>query len=190
MFTSYYKHLWDQNLENELKRVHPNAKITKTEYINPYSYMVGPIRVQLEYEIPGYATVTDEEIIVKSFAASGIFKRGMSHLYINTGVKEREYPFRDRCSRYVKFNENIKLPGPSEIVYAPVEETFQDSTAYFEGGFIISKSGNTLRMTLNAAFEKRIYQAEEWPSFRQVVLSQKAFMDEPIILKRLQSQNQ
>jgi hypothetical protein len=188
MFTSYYKDRWERRLREEIRSVHPNARIIDIEMPNPYVYMNAPIKIKMEYEIPGYALVTDKEIIVNSFVGSGIFKRAMTHLYIDTGMETREYPFRDRCSRYVKLNESIKLPGSYDIHYVPVQESFADSTAYFEGGFQMSLSGETFRMNMDASFNKRIYQPEEWSSFRKAVKSQKAFMEGPFILEKTDSE--
>ncbi len=184
MFTSYYKDRWERQLEGEIRSVHPHARILGIEMPDPYDYMKAPIKIKIEYEVPHYALVTDEEIIIESFVGSGIFKRAMTHLYFDTGMEAREYPFRERCSRYVKFNESIKLPGEYKIEYVPVQEAFVDSTAYFEGGFQVSMSGKTFRMNLDASFNKRIYQPEEWPSFKRAVEAQKAYMEGPYILRK------
>jgi hypothetical protein len=183
MVTSAYKHQWEKNIEREIKNIHPTARVTGTRYEDPYDYMAGPIKLKIDFEIPGYAMVTDEEIIIHTFLGSGIFKRGMSHLYYNTGQEERQYAFRDRCSRYVKFNESIKLPGEWVLYYAPSYDAFADETAAAEGEYSVSLSGKTLRMIQEVVFKKRVYEAEEWPSYRQAVMAQKTFSDEPIILK-------
>lgn len=189
MFTSYYKNRWERSLEEELRRVHPHARVTGLDLPDPYRYQSGPIQIRMEYEIPNYALVSDEEIIMESFIASGIFRGAMAHLYMDTGLESRDYPFRDRCSRYVKFNESIKLPGEYEIVSVPQVEPFKDSTAYFEGGYQMSLSGQTLRMNMDASFNKRIYEPEEWPSYKRAVEGHKAFMEDPIILKKVKNEN-
>jgi hypothetical protein len=48
----------------------------------------------------------------------------------------------------------------------------------------MSLEGNVLRMSQLANFNKRIYEADEWPSFRKATLSQQKFIDEPVILKK------
>ncbi len=183
MFTSSYKNLWENNIERAIRAVHPSVRITETNYTDPYQYQTGPIKLKIKYEISDYAIVTEKEIIIHTFIGSGIFKRGMSHLYQNTSLEEREYPFRDRCSRFVKFNESIKLPGDYDLIYAPAYETFQDETAGVEGEFSLSLSGKTLRMIQVIIFKKRVYEADEWPSYRKAVMAQKSFMEEPVILK-------
>jgi hypothetical protein len=184
MFTGSFMYNWEKNLEHEIRAIHPNAKILETDYKDPYRYMDGPIKIKIKYEIPDYALVSSEEIIIHSFIGSGIFKRAMAHLYTNTSIKERKYDFRDRCSRFVKFNEAIKLPGEYSLVHVPQYEAFENSVTRAEGEYTISKSGKTLRMIQEVVFNKRIYKAEEWDDYKKAVIAQKTFSDEPIILKK------
>jgi hypothetical protein len=129
MFTSWYKSEWNNNLERELKRVDPNAKMISVEYHDPYDYMAGPIHIKIKYEVPGYALSSGDLIFLKSFIANGFFKRAMSHLYANTGLETRKYPFRDRCSRLVELKETITLPGSCVIKSKPEGEAFLDEVA-------------------------------------------------------------
>jgi hypothetical protein len=183
MFTSSYRDQWDKIIEAELKKVAPSAQVTEVQFMDPYSYMLGPIKLKIKYTIPNYALVTDKEVILKSFIASYLFKRAMGHLSFDTQADKKDYPFRDRCSRFVKLNESVKLPGSFEIAYVPTAEKFADSTASFEGAYQVSKSGKTLRMLQTIVFNKRIYQPEEWGSFRKAVKAQVKFAEEPVILK-------
>jgi hypothetical protein len=41
-------------------------------------------------------------------------------------------------------------------------------------------------MSQLANFNKRIYEAEEWPSFRKAALAQQKFIDQPVVLKKSQ----
>lgn len=182
MFTSSYKDNWNNVIEAELKRVNPAAQLIETTYDDPYDYMKGPIRISLKYRIPGYALMSDNHIILKSFIASGFLKRAMAELYMDTDLQNRIYPFRDRCSRLVELSEAIKLPGIFELAYAPEKDKFIDSTATFDGNYQLSLAGKTLRMNQLAIFNKRIYQADEWPSYARAVKDQERFINEPVIL--------
>jgi hypothetical protein len=184
MFTSSPKNLWEKTLRNEILRIHPNAEIKEVIMENPYEYQKGPIEITYSYEIPGYALVSDREIVLKSLLASGMFRRAMSHLYVGTQPEERQYPFRDRCSRFVKINESIRLPGEYELVYYKVEEKFRDTAAYFEGDYELDPAGTSLRLSMDASFNKRIYDAEDWPAYRRAVQGHKTFMEEPVILRK------
>lgn len=184
MFTGNFKDQWDHGMEMELKRVHPAAEMISVDYGDPYEYLEEPIRITYKYRIPGYALVSGDQIIMKSFIASGFMKRAMGHLYADTRTEERTYPFRDRCSRQVQLTESITLPGSYSIVYKPEAEPFSDATASFDGSYEISLDRNTLRMSQLANFNKRIYEPEEWPSYRKAALAQTRFIDEPVILKK------
>lgn len=182
MFTRSFKNSWDRNVERELKRKYPLMEITKIEYADPYDYMAGPIEIKISYTIPDYALVTENEIIFTPVSVSGIFLRGMSHMYWNVDKEEREYPFRDRCSRLVELNENIKLPAKVSAAYLPEAESFSDEPASFKGGYELSKSGTGMMMNLKISLNKRIYEKDDWSAFRKAVAAQQKFSEEPVIL--------
>jgi transglutaminase-like putative cysteine protease len=184
MFTGNYKDQWQHNVEMELKRVNPSAEMLSVDYGNPYAYQEGPIKIVLKYRIPFYAIVNGDEIIMKSFIASGFLRRSIGNLMMDTHSETKVYPFRDRCSRQVQLTETITLPGKYQIVYKPEVETFSDTTASFVGSYEIGLDGNTLQMSQLANFDKRVYQPQEWPSFRQATLAETKFIDEPVILKK------
>ncbi len=183
MFTRAFKSTWDQNVERELKRQYPLMEITNIEYDNPYDYLAGPIKLQISYSIPDFAIITGDEMIFTPIIVSGIFMRAMSHMYMNVDKEEREYPFRDRCSRLVELHESIKLPAKVTAVYLPEEAAFEESPAAFEGGYELSKSGTSLMVQEKVILNKRIYEKEDWGAFRRAVTAQQKFSKEPVILK-------
>jgi len=182
MFTRDLKSRWQQNVERELKRKYPLMEITNIDFDDPYDYLAGPIELKISYTIPDFALVTDNEIIFTPVIVSGIFMRGMSHMYMNVKQAKRKYPFRDRCSRLVDLHENIKLPAKVTAVYLPEAEKFSDSPASFEGGYKISKSANALMVNEKVTLNKRIYEKEDWGAFRKAVAAQQKFSREPVIL--------
>jgi transglutaminase-like putative cysteine protease len=184
MFTGYFKDQWDHGLEMELKRISPAAEMISADYDDPYNYLEGPINIVLKYRIPGYALVNGDEIIMKSLIASGFLRRAMGNLSMDTRSESRTYPFRDRCSRQVYLTESIALPAKYQIIYRPETEKFSDETASYEGSYEMSLEGNILRMSQLANYNKRIYEAQEWPTFRKATLAQVKFIDEPVILKK------
>lgn len=183
MFTRAFKHSWDQNIERELKQKYPLMEITSIEYDDPYNYLAGPVKIKISYTIKDFAIITDDEIIFTPVIVSGIFSRAMSHMYFNTDMKERVYPFRDRCSRLVELKENIKLPGSFTKVYFPEAEAFDAEPASFEGGYELSKSGNGIRVDETISLKKRIYEKDDWDAFSRAVSAQQKFAKEPVILK-------
>jgi len=185
LFTRSAKARWQQNLEGEIKRTHPLAQITSTSYHDPYDYMAGPINIKISYKIPDYAIVTEENIIFIPFAASKIFQRGMAHMYQNTGIKERTYGFRDRCSRMVHLQEEVSLPEnmPAVIKYVPAADTFATEIASFEGRCELNEAGSVLQLDEKLTFNKRIYEPSDWPDYRKAVMAQQKFAEEAVILK-------
>lgn len=180
MFTSSYRSNWGSALEKELMSVYPRAEIVSMDYGNPMDYLAGPLHITVKYHIPDYATITDDEIIFVPFSVSGVFKRAMPHLYISTSLKERKYQFRDRCSRLVKLNETVELPSEVKVKFIPDTQMTSGDGASFKGGYQIE--GNTVKVSEILKFKKRIYDPEDWGSFREAVLMQKKIMDEPVIL--------
>ena len=180
MFTSNYISNWNRALENELISVHPRAEITEKEYSGPYSYMAEPLHIKIKYQIPDYAIVTENEIIFTPLVISNIFKRAMSHLYFKTDLKEREYQFRDRCSRYVQLSETVTLPDSVSVAYLPFVSMVSGTGASFKGGFEIDN--NTLSVGANLTFRKRIYDPEDWGSFCEAVATQNKLAEEVLIL--------
>ena len=181
MFTSNYKSNWNATLKRELIRVHPRAEIFEMNYGEPYNYMSGPININIKFRIPDYAIITDEEIIFTPLVVSNIFKRAMTHLYFSTDLDERQYNFRDRCSRQVQLEETVKLPKNVTSVYIPDTPMSSGPAASFKGGYKVE--GDKLMVFENLKFKKRIYEPDDWGSFREVVMMQKKIAEEPVILE-------
>jgi len=181
IFTGSYRSMWKQNLETQILSVHPRAVIREMDYGKPYDYQSAPLKIIVSYSIPDYAVVTDQEVLFTPFIVSDIFKRAMSHLYINTDLKDRKYPFRDRCTREVELSETVTLPNSVVVGYLPATEISDGTGASFKGSYYLT--GNKLTVTENMLFKKRIYEPEDWDSFRKAVISQKKMAEEPVILK-------
>ncbi len=182
MFTGSYKALWKANLERELLTISPQANVLSVDYgTDPYNYMSGPIGLKITFEIPDYAIVSDSEIIFTPLGGSGIFKRVLGELSINLSLDEREYPFRDRCSRSVDIEDKTTLPGGFTLAWKPDIEKVDGAAASFEGNIEIEN--NTLILKEKLLFNKRIYQPEDWPDYKNAVEMQKKIVDNPVILK-------
>ena len=73
MFTGSYKALWKNNLENELLKIAPQAKILNSSFgDDPYNYISGPIDLKISFVISDYATVADQTIISGNNKTSNI----------------------------------------------------------------------------------------------------------------------
>jgi len=182
IFTRNLKSNWETALELELRSIAPNMEIIEMTFNNPYGYMEEPISISFKFRVPDYAVITEDEIIFTPIIATNIFKRAQAHLYTNTSLEEREYPFRDRCSRLVEQNETITLPAFNEAVYLSSQEDIDGSAAAFSGKY--SVEDNQIKLSETVTIKKRIFEADEWSNYKSVVEAQQKFADEKIILSR------
>jgi hypothetical protein len=67
------------------------------------------------------------------------------------------------------------------MVYSPELKDMSGTGASFKGGYLLESNKLTVGATLK--FKKRIYEPEDWGSFRDAVASQNRMADEPLILK-------
>jgi len=182
LFTRYYRQEWSTALEKEILRMSPLARIIEITYDDPYDYQKGPINIHMRLVIPDFALVTDKEIIFTPLTASNFFRRAMPHLSFDTDLPERNYNFRDRTSHAVDLAEKITLPAQCIPVYVPEQTQSQGTGASANGSYKLN--GNNLEFSFGAAFNKRVYDPSDWPSFRRAVEIQNNFAASPIILKR------
>lgn len=181
MFTGGDITTWNASLERELISVFPRAEILSMSYGKPYDYQSAPLRIKLKYRIPEFAILTGKEILFTPVVVSGIFKRAMAHLYTDTGIEKRKYQFRDRCSRTVQLSEIVTLPYNVSAVFLPQTDMMSGTGASYKGNISVEK--NTLKVGANLKFNKRIYDPEDWGSYRQAVKNQQKIAGEPVILK-------
>ncbi len=180
MFRTSGKTQWNQNLEKEILKISPLAEITRLDYTDPIDYKSGPIRITIEYRIPEYALVSGEQILFTPVTASNVFKNYQPHLFFETWMKERKFPFRDRCSRLVEISETIQLPGNSKSVYLPESKNTKGNVCSFTGGY--DSKDQMLTLNEKIVLGKRIYDAKNWPEFRDAIVSQGSFADGPVVI--------
>jgi len=171
---------WNRNIEREFLRIHPKATITKLNYGDPMDYLSGPIRIEIGYCIPDYAMVSGNTLFFKPLMASQLFKSAQSHLYFETDLETRQFPFRDRCSRQVVVSEKIRIPSLEKTVRIPEPVNLQGAFASITGGYNLQ--GETLVFKEEISFGKRIYEAGEWPEYRDAVKAQNRFADEMVVV--------
>jgi hypothetical protein len=181
MFTRSYVADWAANVEKEVLRISPLAQLVKVTYDDPYDYLAGPILIHFNIRIPEYATVAGDELIFTPLLATGFMKRAMPHMGFDTGLEDRKFPFRDRTSHTVEISEKITLPDIKEIVYAPEAQSGNGSGAQYSG--ILKRENDTLKFAFSASFPKRIYQPEDWDSFKKAVAYQNLLIAEPVIVR-------
>ncbi len=174
---------WRRNLELELLRIAPNAKIKKITYTDEDHYLDQPVKITYTFTIPNYAIVNDDDIIFIPLTARNFYSRAMSHLYFDTIATHRDQPFSDRCSRMVEISEHITLPyNYKTMTYNQRIDGVASPAVNYGCGFQLE--GDKLFFGENAMYNKRVYDAADWPAFRQAVRNQKVVASTPVLLKK------
>ena len=174
---------WQRNLELELLRIAPNAVIKKVTHTNPDRYLEQPVSITYTYSIPDYAIVDGKNLIFIPLTARNLYSRAMTHLRFDTVATTRTQPFSDRCSRLVEISETISLPDTyNTMEYAAKVEGVVSPAANYGCGFNLE--GNTLTFGESIMLNKRVYDASDWPAFRQTVRNQKVVASTPVVLKK------
>ncbi len=181
LFKNSNRTAWYQNVERELLRVWPQAKVTQVKYTDPVDYQKYNIWVAIDYTIPEFALVSGSTMMFTPVSAGGIFKSFQAQLSFETGLKERKYPFRDRCSRKVEINESIRLPDIKKVTRLPESIVRSGDAASYQGSY--SVANGAVNFSGTSVFGKRQYDAQDWPEFRAAVDAQNRFSEQPVIIE-------
>ena len=181
MFRYSNKLTWFQNIERELLKIWPQATVVQVKYADPVDYQHYNTWVAIDYTIPEFALVSGNRMIFTPLSAGGIFKSYQGQLSFETGLKERKYAFRDRCSRQVEINESIKLPAIKRVVRTAEPVNKEGTAAAFRAAY--SLNNGSLLFTGKAVFGKRMYDAQDWPEFKAAVDAQNRFAEQPVVVE-------
>lgn len=182
IFTSGWQSQWQAALESQLLAVSPKARLVSVDYgKDPKNYQAAPIKMTFRYEIPGYALPGEGEMLFKPLVMNNLYNQVKSYLRINTDLEERQYGFKDGCSRLVELDETIQLPAGYTMASEGKEENQQSTAADFEGS--LHQNGNKVELHQRLALKKRVYEASDWSGFRNAVNAHKSFGDY-IVIKR------
>lgn len=182
IFTTGFQSEWRNNMERQLLNVSPKARLISVDYgKNPKDYQAAPIRITFRYEIPGYAVTGDGVMLFRPISMNNIYNNVRSYLRINTAVEERQYGFKDGCSRLVELDETIRIPDGYTMVTEPKSDEMQGSGADFSGS--LTQDGGQIVLHNVLALKKRVYVPSDWESFRDAVNAHKAYGEYVIIKK-------
>ena len=67
------------------------------------------------------------------------------------------------------------------MVFIPESQLKQGNTCSFIGGYNLE--GNTIHLSEKIMMGRRIYEASDWPQFRDAVNAQNSFVDEPVMFR-------
>lgn len=182
IFTRGFQSQWKSAMEKQLLAVSPKAKMLSVDYgKNPKDYQAAPIKITFRYEIPDYAVVGKEEMVFKPMTMNNLYNQVRSYLRLDTSVEERNYGFKDACSRLVELDETIQLPGGYRMISADRNNSIQGSGAEFEGS--LKQQGNKVVLHHRLALKKRVYEPADWKSYRDAVSAHKTYGDYLVIKK-------
>ena len=182
MFTRGWQSQWKNMLESQLLNVSPKARLLSVDYgKDPKDYQAAPIKITFRYEIPEYAIPGKEELVFKPMVMNNLYNQVKSYLRINTDLPERQYGFKDGCTRLVELDETIQLPKGYTLLNEAKNESKQSDAADFEGS--LSQDGDKITLHQKLALKKRVYEAADWDGFRSAVNAHKSFGDYLIIKK-------
>ncbi len=178
-FTNGFMSEWNAVMERELLAVSPNAKMISVNYgKNPKDYMAGPIRITMKYEIPDYAFVGQTGEIVCTPLSVRVFNGVKTYLRLGTQA-ERQYGFKDGCSRLVELAETISIPEGYRLNRQYKGSSSDNNVATYNSS--LKQTGNTVSFINSLALKKRVYDVQDWPAFRDAVMNQKKFADRPLV---------
>ena len=182
IFTRGFQSQWKSAMEKQLLAVSPKAKMISVDYgKNPKDYQAAPIKITFRYEIPDYAVVGNGEMVFKPMTMNNLYNQVRSYLRIDTSVEERNYGFKDACSRLVELDETIQLPSGYKMVSTDKNNATQGTGAEFEGS--LKQQGNKVVLHNRLALKKRVYEPSDWKSYREAVSAHKTYGDYLVIKK-------
>lgn len=173
---------WRRNLEIELLKISPKAVINGITHTDNDEYLLQPVSITYRYTIPEYATIDGNNLVFIPLSARNFYSRAMGHLYFDVTPETRTQPFSDACSRLVEIKETITLPTTYKKLNFPTINGVSSFAASF--GCQYWMEGNTLTFAESTMLGKRVYNPEDWPSFRQSVANQKLLATTPVILSK------
>ncbi|MCD8309805.1 MAG: transglutaminase, partial [Prevotellaceae bacterium] len=182
-FTRGQESQWGEMMERQLLNVSPKAVLTSVDYgERPREYQEAPIEITFNYEIPDYAVVQGNGVMLfKPLLMNNLYNQVRTYLRIDTGLEERKYGFKDSCSRLVELNETTRLPEGYNMAGEGKQDAVQGQAADFVGS--LAQEDGKLTLYNHLALKKRVYEASDWENFRRAVEAHKRYGDYLLIKK-------
>ncbi len=171
---------WDNRLKSEISELFPAANIIKISYQNPYD-ISKPMSIMIKFKNSETLISGKQNRYIHPILSSLPFYYAVGFSRFSDNLKKRSYPFRTRCSQFIKINESIKFPYSFKLINKPELKTVKGSGADFKGN--IYKKGKSIFINLTIKLKKRIYQPEDWESFKNAIKQFKKIKDNFIIIR-------
>ncbi len=162
---------------------YPAAEITDYACTDPYDLSV-PLRMSMKIKIPGFATVSGDQMIFRPIVAANPFSDfvNAAELQIDTTLTVRRYGFAARCSKLSEFNETIAIPDGYSVKWKPSFRDFSSTASDFKAAYTVS--GQNVTVGVRHALNKRLYEADEWPGFRNALTERIKFTQSALIIQK------
>ncbi len=132
-----------------------------------------PFRITLEYEVPGYAMVSADRMILTPPAAHNVLdNRRLLDWASAVDTDTRTYDIFLRAPREFRFTETITLPSGYRLESAPSLEAVDGDVAAFSAHQELK--GNKLRLEETFVVKKKIIPADQYANLKQAA---EAFLD-------------
>lgn len=159
------RRFWTEMLKN---RVHPSAKITKFSVSpTPVDNLWEPVLVSIDYEIPDYAIVAGDYLLVKSPVSTGAFDIMGLVIGQTTSLAEREFPLNIQFTLGSEMTETIKLPGGYKSKSLPGAISLENKSSSFETSY--EMLGDKVVYNFSFMVKKPRIPAEEYADYRNTV---------------------
>ncbi len=164
-------------------KIAPDVTFNRLNYTDPED-ISRPFSIEIWYEIPHYATITNDKIIFTPLLAKNPFDDYFMspELSMNTDKEEKEYGFRTRSSKIVEITETIVLQSPKHPVEIPKFNEIDSEAAKFKAQY--NNKGGKITLSATHVMGKRIYEAGDWPDFRAALIQRKELMKAPLVFMK------
>jgi hypothetical protein len=181
IFLRSFCNKWDYNVKNLILGIYPNAIISEINYTDPYKYYENPVNIEIEYSIPNFAAVSGNSMIINPMTAKGVFRYAQQYGNWKDDGKKREFDFIGGCSQQVIIQEELTLPSKAKLI------SHKTTKNNIKGNFVsienqMSVNDNVLKINLEENFFQRVYPAEAWNEFSDLLKVREEF-NRPIIVE-------
>ena len=180
-FSGRNKSTWKRNLEQIFYTYDPLMTVANISYTDPYD-ISKPFKISFTFTSPDFVDSGVKNTYIEPISSRLPFSRLLSFGRINTTLKKRKFPFRTRCSQLISLTEKLSLPKGLKIRDKIKLKRTKGSGAEFSGS--IKQSGKSILIKKKLVLKKRIYQPEDWKSFKESVLEFKKPESGVLILKK------
>ncbi len=150
------------------RQVHPSARITSLKVSpSPIDDLWKPATIEIDYEIPDYAIVAGDYLLVKAPVATGAFDIMGLVLGQTTGLTKRTYPLNIQFTVGSNYTETIALPGGYSSKSLPADIDMDNQASSFAMSYRLDENKVIYRSSF--AVKKPQIPPDEYEDYRNTV---------------------